>query len=243
MQAGIQPFSLCKWTNPLPEPSKPTTNSRSVLSAFYSARGCEDFWSTGLMACGLSEVVLNERQGCQHLNIISLSRHRLHLLWSLRHALANDALAFLLGLCLLLVILLHSLQESLVASGLAHVLNAHMDALAQLAVAHNLGHLNSQGIAVHVEDNSSPAMVERVWQSLLDGGVSDNVHIVSTLEVHQVPCQARSSLGPVLLGILVTSAMSVTLGDHTCLSHGCKLAPSQVANRLSSEHPSRPLHF
>ena len=176
---------------------------------------------------GLSEVILNEGQGCQHLNIVRLSCHSLHLLGSFRNTLAHNALAFLLGLLLLLVILLDSLQECFVASRLAHVLNADMDALAQLAVAHNLGHLNSQGVAVHVEDNSSPAMVERVWQSLLDGGVRNNVHIVSTLEVHQVPGQTRSSLGPVLLGILVTSAMSVTLRDHTCLSHGCStsLAP------------------
>lgn len=184
----------------------------------------------GLIAFKHSEVVLHEGQRCQHLNIFWLSSHSLHWLWSFRDTLAHDALAFLLGLLLLLVILLHSLKEGLIASRLADVLNAHMDALAQLAVANNLGHLNSQGVAVHIEDNSSPAMVEGVWQSLLDGWVGDNVHIVSALEVHQVPCQAGSSLGPVLLGILVTGAMSVTLRDHTSLSHGCEVVPSHVAN-------------
>ena len=155
MQAGIQPFSLCKWTNPLPEPSKPTTNSRSVLSAFYSARGCEDFWSNGLM--GLWTL----RSSSQRKAGVPAPQHHQPQPSPSSSPLVPQARAckrcscLPLGLCLLLVILLHSLQESLVASGLAHVLNAHMDALAQLAVAHNLGHLNSQGIAVHVEDNSS----------------------------------------------------------------------------------------
>ena len=83
------------------------------------------------------------------------------------------------------------------------MLDAHVDALAQLAVAHNLGHFHPKGVAVHVEDDARPPVVEGVGQSLLDRGVRDNVHVVTPLEVHQVPGQSGSALGAVLLGILV----------------------------------------
>ena len=45
-------------------------------------------------------------------------------------------------------------QEGLVATGFAKVLEAHVEALAQLTVADHLGHLHTDRVAVHVEDNT-----------------------------------------------------------------------------------------
>ena len=80
--------------------------------------------------------------------------HSLHRFGALRNSLANELFAFELRLLLLLVIVLDAMQESLVTAGLAHVLDPHVDPLPKLAIANDLGNLDAEGIAIHVEDNA-----------------------------------------------------------------------------------------
>ena len=113
-----------------------------------------------------SEVVLHERQGGQHLHVFWGGGHSLHRFGALRNSLANELFAFELRLLLLLVIVLDAMQESLVTAGLAHVLDPHVDPLPKLAIANDLGNLDAEGIAIHVEDNAGSAMVQGVRQGL-----------------------------------------------------------------------------
>ena len=53
-----------------------------------------------------------------------------------------------------LLVLAHAVEEIIAASGLLHVLNAHMDLLADDAVAVKLVHLDSDGARSHVPHDS-----------------------------------------------------------------------------------------
>ena len=76
--------------------------------------------------------------------------------------------AVLLGLLLRSVVLLDALEECLVASRLAHVLNSNVDALAELVSTMDLGHLNTDGRLGHVENDASSSVVELVGHTLVD---------------------------------------------------------------------------
>merc|ERR1719198_1363679 len=134
-----------------------------------------------------SEVVLDERQRREHLNLIVNGFHELAWLGALWDALADGCGQVLhLRLALDSVVLLHALQEHLVATGLPQMLEADVDALAELLVRHailgNFCDLYADGVPVHVEDDTSPAVVEAVRHALLDGRVNNDIDVVPTLE-------------------------------------------------------------
>ena len=74
----------------------------------------------------------------------------------------------LLGLLLSGVVGLNSLDESLVASTLADMLNSNVDSLAELLTTNNLGDLNTDGGLGDVENNTSSAVIELIRHTLVD---------------------------------------------------------------------------
>merc|ERR1719201_2871011 len=100
------------------------------------------------------EVVLRVRLGLQHADLSAdeLARARPR-----RNALHARLLALLLRLVLDRIVLPDTLQELLVAPRLPHVLNAHVEALAELATLHHLGNLNAHRRLRDVEDDPSLA--------------------------------------------------------------------------------------
>merc|ERR1719230_1384242 len=166
------------------------------------------------------EIILNEWQWHENLDILGAGLHDLHLLWANWLALAHDLLTLKLGITLLDVVGLDALQEVLVAPGLAHVLDAYVEAFAELAATDDLVHLNTNSVAVDVEDDAAAAVVEAVWHTLLDGWVDDDVNIITTLELVEVAGEARRTLGLVCLRELVTRAMTVTPRLRTSGTHG-----------------------
>ncbi len=74
----------------------------------------------------------------------------------------------LLGLLLGSIVGLNSLDESLVASTLANVLNSNVDSLAELLTTKYLGDLNTDSGLGDVENNTSSAMIELIRHTLVD---------------------------------------------------------------------------
>ena len=58
------------------------------------------------------------------------------------------------------------------------MLDPHVDPLPKLAIANDLGNLDAEGIAIHVEDNAGSAMVQGVRQAFLNGWICHDVHVV-----------------------------------------------------------------
>merc|ERR1719263_576704 len=96
---------------------------------------------------------------------------------------------------------------------------AAMEPLAKLPVAHNLCYLNTNCIPVHVENNTSAPMIEAIGHALLDRCIHHYVHIVATLEDRQIARDAGHALGLVLLRELVAGAMTITPRFRASISH------------------------
>merc|ERR1719263_513664 len=122
-----------------------------------------------------SEVVLDEGRWPHDFDFLLICLHDLHFFRARWLTLALNGFATGLCLLLLLIVLLHTLQEGLVAPRLSQMLSAHVEALPQLPVAYNFGHLYADRIPVHVVDNTSPAMVIGVWHAFLDRRVHHDV--------------------------------------------------------------------
>merc|ERR1719443_90552 len=188
-----------------------------------------------------SEVVLDERQRREHLDLIVNGFHKLAWLGALWDALADGCGQVLhLRLALDSVVLLHALQEHLVATGFPQMLEADVDALAELLVRHailgNFCDLNADGVPVNVEDDTSPPVVEAVRHALLDGGVNDDIDVVPALEGRKVPRRCWHALGLVVLRVLVARAVPVAPGLRAKIPHG-RGREAQARSRLDSAEP------
>lgn len=104
------------------------------------------------------------------MSVLALQRLELSSLCS------DGSLVFLIGL-------LASNDVSL-AGGWANMGNSNMDLLSDHAVVDLLVDLNTNCSLCNIEHNTSSAMVELVWHTLVDGRVNLNVNIVSTLEIN-----------------------------------------------------------
>mmetsp|Transcript_41521 Transcript_41521/g.102462 ORF Transcript_41521/g.102462 Transcript_41521/m.102462 type:complete len:247 (-) Transcript_41521:17-757(-) len=93
-----------------------------------------------------------------------------------------DHLAGLLGRLLLGVVLLAPPQVLRVAVRLAHVLEAHVDALLDLALAVHLVHLDTHRALSDVPDHTRAAVVELERHALVLRSVRDDVHALTHLE-------------------------------------------------------------
>merc|ERR1719443_2456267 len=177
-----------------------------------------------------SEVVLDERQRREHLDLIVNGFHELAWLGALRGALADGCGQVLhLRLALDSVVLLHALQEHLVATGFPEMLVRH-------AILGNFCDLNADGVPVNVEDDTSPPVVEAVRHALLDGGVNDDIDVVPALEGRKVPRRCWHALGLVVLRVLVARAVPAAPGLRAKIPHG-RGREAQARSRLDSAEP------
>jgi len=133
-----------------------------------------------------------------------------HRLRARRQALAHDLLTALVRFRLQGVVLLHAGEEVLVTAGAADVLDAHVDALAHLAVADHLGHFHTDGGAADVEDDARAAVVVRERHTAGLGRVDLDVDVVTALERGQVRGQRSDTFGLEGLGEFVASASALT---------------------------------
>lgn len=122
-----------------------------------------------------------------------------------RNTLGDELDPLLLSLLLGGVVLLNSLDESLVTARLSDVLNANVDALAKLLAANDLGDLNTDSGLSHVEHDTGSAVVELVWHTLVDRGISDDVNIIALLEDSQISREIGHPLSSEGLRELISS--------------------------------------
>jgi hypothetical protein len=97
------------------------------------------------------------------------------------HSLGRNALPLLIGLRLLLIVLLDSVQEGLSGGGQLQVFHPHVDALGDDALPDLLVDDDSDGARVDVEDSPSAPVVVLVGHPLVDGSVHHDVHNISDL--------------------------------------------------------------
>lgn len=114
-----------------------------------------------------------------------------------------------------------SLKDFLLALGLADVLNTDMDTLLKNTSINELVDTNTDSRLGHVEDNSSSSVVTLVWHTLVDGWISENVDIVTNLDLHQILRKVDRSVLTVFLGEHVARTRSCTEGvRHLELFYG-----------------------
>lgn len=124
----------------------------------------------------------------EDLHVLQWRVHYIHLLATLRDAIHNDMLTAELRILPLPTPLLHAPRHLLVAPGLTDMGDACVSLLPQLAVAHNLRHLNAQRVVLDVVDCvAGAAMVAGKWHALLHRVVHDNVDRLAALGGRRVP--------------------------------------------------------
>lgn len=106
------------------------------------------------------------------------------------------------GLGLDLLVLDNPAQDLLLALGLPDVLDADVNALLDDPAVDVLVDTDSDGGLGEVEDDSGAAVVVLVGHTLVDGGVGEDVDVVSDLDGHQV------------LGELNGAVLAELLGEH-----------------------------
>jgi len=157
--------------------------------------------------------MFDESQGGEDLNVAVLGGDDVAVTGEDGLTLEGGALGA--GLTVLLldgVVFANAIQEILTALGWADVLNAQMEALLHLAVADDLVDLDTDGVLGNVENDTSAAVVVRVGHTLLDGGVADDINVVATLVLDQVPGQVGHTMAAEALGVLVTRVRAETSG-------------------------------
>merc|ERR1719222_880515 len=172
-----------------------------------------------------SEVVLDERQRSENLDFVLLRLHDLHGLGTLGHPPEINLETLQLRVVLLPVVLLHALQEGLVAARLPQVLEPDVETLPHLAVTNYLRDLHADTVAVDVEHDPSTSMVESVGHALLDGSVHHYVDVISALEHRQITRNTGHALALVLLRELLPRAMAVTPRLRASIPHLSPASP------------------
>ena len=153
--------------------------------------------------------------GVQSDNLAALDDHALlRLLRQTTHGgLRAGLLTLLDGLLALgerLVERLLAQKELLLALRRAHVLDTHVQALADKTVAHLLVQLDADRAARHVPHAARAAVVVLVRHALVDRAVDDNVHEVAHLVRVQVGRQRRQAVLPEVLRELSAGASANT---------------------------------
>lgn len=121
----------------------------------------------------------------------------LGLLWLTLEVYLDSGLS---GLGLGSFVILLALQNFFLALGLSDVLNADMDTLFNNSSVDELVDTDSNSTLGDVENNTSSAVVSLVWHTLVDGGIGENINVVTNLDVHQVLGKVDRSMLPELLG-------------------------------------------
>ena len=130
-------------------------------------------------------------------------------LWGL--SLEGDPLGSVLSDGLLVgFVLLHSGLELLLAVGRSHVLDSHVHELLDDSAVDELVHSDAEGSLGDVEHDAGSALVALVGHTLVDGGVHDDVDVVTDLEGLQVDAEGKSTSLSELLREKVSGSSSVT---------------------------------
>lgn len=85
-------------------------------------------------------------------------------------------------------------EDLLLALGLANVLDADVDAFLEDAAVHELVHADSDGRLGDVEDDAGAAVVVLVGHALVNGGIGEDVDVVSHMDGHEVLGEMDGSL-------------------------------------------------
>ena len=110
-----------------------------------------------------------------------------------------------------------TLLQVVLALRLANVLHTHVDSLGDDPLSVALVHNHSHGTGGDVPDDSGLSVVHLVGQRLLDGGVANDVHVLTSLVGGQVAGLVGHSLCSELLREQVTGSRTVSIGVHHCL--------------------------
>ena len=105
-----------------------------------------------------------------------------------------------------LIVRLAAGEEVRAAVGVLHVLDADVDALLKDAAIDELVHTDTDGGLGNVEDDTGAAVVVLVGHTLVDGGISEDVNVVTDLDGHHVLGEVDGSLLPEILGKHVARA-------------------------------------
>jgi len=179
-------------------------------------------------------VVCDELERSEDLGNRGLGLDHLGSSWSLRNSCDVHFLTSLLGGVLGGIVLLDTLQEVFVAPGSANVLDADVHTLTELAVSHDLGNLDTDGRLSDVEDDTRSTVVELEGHTLLLGRVTDNVHVVASLERGQESGETGDTLGSVGLGEFIPGTGTLTEGvrHFVCLRFYLLLKSPKNENKL-----------
>ena len=109
------------------------------------------------------------------------------------------------GGCLDSVVILDTLEESFVTTRLADVLDANVNTLAKDAATNKLVHLDTDSDLVNVEYYAGPTVVILVRHTLVYGGISVNINVVTLLEDLEVTTDVGHTLCSEGLGELLSS--------------------------------------
>merc|ERR1712138_107098 len=129
-----------------------------------------------------------------------------------RGALGDHLHTVLLGLNLLGVVSLDTVEELLTATGGGDMLDTNMHALGHDAATDLLVHDHTNGMGGDVEHTASASVVELVRHTRLDGGVGLDVDVVAKLVVDEVGRQVRHATLAERAREHVAGAAAVTLG-------------------------------
>jgi len=157
------------------------------------------------------EVVGNEFEGRKYFLRCSLRLHCLAFLGKDRLTLSVNLLSLFIGLLLQHIVCLYPLQKIVVTPTAAHVNDAAVYSLSQLAVAYHFGHLDADCVFVYVKDHTSATVVVVVWHTLLLRRIHLDVDVVSALERRQETGHIRHTLRFEGLGEFVPCAGTETI--------------------------------
>ena len=138
------------------------------------------------------------------------------LLWKLGCSLEVDLDTGLGGLGLGGLVGYLSGQDFLLALGVTNVLDSNVNALLDDAAVDHLVDADADGGLGDVEDDTGASVVRLVGHALVDGGIGEDVDVVTYLDVHQVLRQVDGSVLPKFLGKHVARARSYSEG----MGHG-----------------------
>lgn len=115
--------------------------------------------------------------------------------WLSDLSLGRDFLSSLVSLVLEFIVLLNSLDEGRFAVRDDYVLSSNVNSLLDESSVDGLVDLDTDGSWVHVEDLTGSSVVEVVWETLLDGRVGHDSHVVTDLQVSQVSADVDRPVG------------------------------------------------
>lgn len=104
-----------------------------------------------------------------------------------------------------------------VAVALLHVLNSHVDPLAEVLAPHSLQHLNSDSTGGNIPHLTSLSVVDSVGHTTVHGGVGLDVDDFSEVVVHQVSREVGETMLAESLGKLMPGLSSKTVSARHLL--------------------------